>query len=254
MLLLSITLLQAQKQTPENLITDYPVMVKVEGGSFTMGDTFGGGDDNEKPTHKVTLTTFYMSTTEVTVKQYKRFCDEMGVSMPEAPEWGWEDNAPIVNVSWNRAMLYCEWLFEVTDKKYTLPTEAQWEYAARGGKHSKGTKFSGHRSMLFAGWYIENSGGKTHPVATKKVNELGLYDMSGNVNEWCSDFSDDEYYSISPSYNPKGAATFDDYSDIGDFMVNRGGGFNSPAYSITSRGNGAVDKGYVNRGFRVVYN
>jgi formylglycine-generating enzyme required for sulfatase activity len=136
--------------------------------------------------------------------------------MPEEPSWGWQDSDPIVNVNWNDASFYCEWLTEKTGTTYKLPTEAQWEFAARGGNSSKGYKYSGGNSILFVGWFTGSSGGKTHAVASKKANELGLYDMSGNIWEWCLDWYDAGYYANSPSKNPKNTAR-------GEYKVLRGG-------------------------------
>jgi formylglycine-generating enzyme len=198
----------------------YPEMVLVEGGSFTMGDEWGMGSEDELPTHEVSLKNFKISKTEVTVKQYRQFCRETGRSMPEAPSWGWQDNNPMVNVNWHDAVAYCDWLSDKMDGLYRLPTEAEWEYAARGGKNSKGFKYSGGQSMHSVGWFSENSNSRTQAVASKKPNELGIYDMSGNVWEWCSDWYGKDYYANSPSSNPRGPSS-------GSNRVLRGGSWNS---------------------------
>jgi sulfatase modifying factor 1 len=195
----------------------YPEMVVVEGGTFTMGDEWGvSTSNNELPTHEVTLKGFKISKTEVTVKQYRQFCKESGKAMPTSPTWGWQDNYPIVNVSWYDAVAYCDWLSDKLGSLCALPTEAEWEYAARGGKVSNGFKFSGGQSLTGLGWFADNSNEQTQAVATKKANELGLYDMSGNVLEWCRDWYDGSYYANSPSSNPKGPST-------GSIRVLRGG-------------------------------
>ena len=199
-----------------------PELIKVTGGTFTMGDVSGMGQGDEQPTHEVTLSDFSIGKTEITVAQYRYYCSSTGISMPEEPSWGWSDNAPIVNVSWSDAINYCDWLSEKLDQNITLPTEAQWEFAARGGNQSEGYKYAGGRSMATAGWYSDNSGAKTHKVATKKANELGLYDMSGNVWEWCIDWYDSGYYANSPSKNPKNTTR-------ADYRVLRGGGWNFSA-------------------------
>jgi formylglycine-generating enzyme required for sulfatase activity len=198
----------------------YPEMITVEGGTFTMGDTEMEGDAIEQPTHQVTLKTFKIAKTETTVAQWRVYCTATGRAMPEAPSWGWIDSHPIVNVNHSDAMAYCDWLAEKMDADYRLPTEAEWEYAARGGKLSKGTKYSGGRSLDNAGWYADNAGSKTHTVATKNPNELGIYDMSGNVWEWCKDWYGE--YSAAAQTNPKGATS-------GSRRVLRGGSWASSA-------------------------
>ena len=224
-------------------------MVTVQGGTFTMGDDQGVGEDDEQPTHEVTLSTYQISKTEVTVAQYRRYCNATGVSMPEEPSWGWQSSHPIVNVSWNDAINYCDWLSEELDQNITLPTEAQWEFAARGGTKSKGYKYAGGRSIASVGWYDANSGGKTHEVASKKANELGLYDMSGNVWEWCLDWYDGDYYGNSPSRNPKNTSKGERKS-----WVLRGGSWNDSATNcrVSYRYRNKPSNRYNFNGFRVV--
>lgn len=240
LILLSSTLLQAQ---------NYPEMIAVTGGSFTMGDEHGLGHSNEQPTHEVTLSNFSIAKTEVTVGQYKTYCNATGVSMPDEPSWGWNTNDPIVNVNWHDAINYCDWLSEKLDQNITLPTEAQWEYAARGGNKSKGYKYSAGRSMATAGWYNGNSDDKAHSVASKKANELGLYDMSGNVWEWCLDWYDGNYYKTSPNKNPKNTST-----GSKKYKVLRGGSWVGRASEcrVTDRGVNEPDYRIYNLGFRVV--
>lgn len=230
--------ISAQAQT-------YPEMILVEGGTFTMGDSEMEGDPNEQPAHSVTLKNFKIAKTETTVAQWKAYCSATGRAMPLTPSWGWIDSHPIVNVNYGDAVAYCDWLSEKMDADYRLPTEGEWEYAARGGKLSKGTKYSGGRSLDNAGWYTDNSGSKTHAVANKNPNELGLYDMSGNVWEWCKDWYG--AYSDTPSQNPKGPSS-------GASRVLRGGSWNSGAADCrvaVRRGN---DPSYRDsgRGVRVV--
>ena len=163
-------------------------MVKVEKGSFQMGSN--DGNSYEKPVHKVTLTKdFWIGETEVTQSQYKTV---MGKNPSSFKKGG---NYPVECVSWYDAMAFCRKLTELERSagrlpkgyEYTLPTEAQWEYAARGGK-SKGYEYSGSDDLGEVGWSWDNSNGATHSVRQKKPNELGLYDMSGNVYEWCRDW------------------------------------------------------------------
>ncbi|MFA5298789.1 MAG: formylglycine-generating enzyme family protein [Lutibacter sp.] len=231
-------LLSAHAQT-------YPEMILVEGGTFTMGDSEMEGETNEQPAHSVTLKSFKIAKTETTVAQWRAYCNATGRSMPETPSWGWIDNHPIVNVSWQDAVAYCDWLAEKMNADYRLPTEAEWEYAARGGKLSKGTKYSGSRSIDNAGWYGDNSGSKTHAVATKSPNELGLYDMSGNVWEWCKDWYGD--YSADAQTNPQGT------DSEGNRVLRGGGWYNSAAICRVARRNyfGPKYRDYY-FGFRVV--
>ncbi len=184
-------------------------MIKVAGGSFMMGDN-QSPDKRQKPEHLVTVPTFYMAQYTVTNAQYAVFLNEYGSSTVKTGEyageemvneyrWGVqkEENAwrpalgyeqhPIVEVSWYGAVTYCQWLSEKTGQKYRLPSEAEWEYAARGGKHSLGFPYAGSHRLAEVAWYDENSYGETHPVGLKAPNELGLHDMSGNVREWCAD-------------------------------------------------------------------
>jgi sulfatase modifying factor 1 len=174
-------------------------MILVAGGTFQMGSTTGNSD--EIPVHAVTVSSFYLDVKEVTVAQYRAFCTATARSMPSAPSWGWSEDNPIVLVSWNDATAYSQWAGK------RLPTEAEWEYAARGGNLSHGYTYSGSNTIGDVAWYNSNSGTRTQAVGTKMPNELGLYDMSGNVYEFCSDWYDAGYYSVSPSVNPKGPST-----------------------------------------------
>ncbi|MBR5323603.1 MAG: SUMF1/EgtB/PvdO family nonheme iron enzyme [Muribaculaceae bacterium] len=185
-------------------------MVYVEGGTFTMGATPEQGsdvDDDEKPAHKVTLSSYYIGRYEVTQAQWRAI-------MGENPSKFTDYNNPVEQVSWSEAQEFCKKLSTLTGKKYRLPTEAEWEYAARGGKKSKGYKYSGSNNIEDVAWYKSNSGSKTHPVGQKQPNELGIYDMSGNVSEWCYDLYDS--YTSSPQTNPTGPTS-------GSIHVNRGG-------------------------------
>ena len=197
--------------------------VFVKGGTFEMGDTFGDGSHDEKPVHKVTLSDFYMSKYEVTYDQYDVFCDSTGRKKPDDWDFGRGDN-PVTDVSWDDAKAFCDWVSSKTGYEVRLPTEAEWEYAARGGSKSKGFKYSGSNDAEKVAWYEENSDKKPHQVGKKKRNELGLYDMSGNVQEWCSDAYDEDYYRNSPSSNPKGSSFYGE-------RVLRGGAWGvSPRY------------------------
>ena len=199
----------------------YPEMINVEGGSFEMGDELGIGFANEQPVHTVTLKSFSIAKTEATVLQWKTYCTVTGRQMPKTPSQGWIDSHPIVNVSWDDAVGYCGWLSDKTGKMYSLPTEAQWEYAARGGSQSKGFEYSGGESMDMVGWFEPNSNKQTQPVAQKRANELGLYDMSGNIWEWCQDWYG--AYDAAAQTGPRDAKLG------GNNRMLRGGGWNSAA-------------------------
>ena len=175
-------------------------MVKVEGGIFSMGSTEGY---DEKPVHQVRLSDFCIGKYEVTQ-------DEWEVVMGTNPSHFKGVNKPVECVSWNDCQEFIKKLNKLTGLQFRLPTEAEWEYAARGGNKSKGYKYSGSNIIGNVAWYWDNSNQKTHPVGTKAPNELGIYDMSGNVWEWCSDWYSSSYYSSSPANNPTGPATGSD--------------------------------------------
>jgi len=186
-------------------------MVFVKGGTFQMGWTSEQSDcdANEKPVHTVTVSGFYIGKHEVTQKQWKAI-------MGNNPSYFKGDNLPPVEqVSWDDVQEFLEKLNEKTGQHYRLPTEGEWEYAARGGSVSSPTKYTGSNNIDEVAWY-GNNGNKTHPVGTKKPNELSIYDMSGNVWEWCSDWYDKNYYGNSPQYNPQGPSS-------GSRRVGRGG-------------------------------
>jgi len=193
-------------------------MVFIQGGTFEMGDVWGDGDEDERPVHTVTVSDFYMSKYEVTQKLWKEVMGNNPSSFSGC------DDCPVENVSWNDIQEFLKKLNRKTGKNYRLPYEAEWEYAARGGG-KKDYKYSGSNNADEVAWYDGNSGGKTHPVGTKKPNALGLYDMSGNVWEWCEDWYDDNYYKNSPTVNPKGPGS-------GTFRVLRGGSWGNNAWDI----------------------
>ena len=181
------------------------------------------GADNEKPVHSVTLDDFYIGKYEVTQAQWRAV-------MGSNPSHFKGDNLPVEMVSWDDVQEFIKKLNSTTGKTYRLPTEAEWEYAARGGDKSKGYKYSGSDKIEDVAWYIGNSGRKTHPVGTKKPNELDIYDMSGNVWEWCQDWFGS--YSISPQKNPQGPSS-------GYYCVLRGGSWNN--FSSFSRSASRLD-------------
>ena len=193
-------------------------MVKVEAGTFMMGATpeMEKPNSDEKPVHQVTLTNdYYMGKYEVPQALWEAV-------MGSNPSKYKGDNLPVEKVSWNDCQEFISKLNSLTGRKFRLPTEAEWEYAARGGKRSRGYQYSGNSNISDVAWYDGNSGSKTHPVGTKQANELGIYDMSGNVYEWCLDWYGS--YSSSSQTNPTGA-------DSGSKRVYRGGSWYDYAWS-----------------------
>lgn len=207
-----------------------PKMIHVEGGTFMMGNNSGNAD--EQPVHKVTLNSFFLGKYEVTFSEFKAFVDATGyLTDAEQPDsvnmkqglpprgknngtWKMFTNnipvtmsdsmRPVGNVSWNDAVAYCNWLSKETGKKFRLPTEAEWEYASKGGAKSKNFKFSGGNILGEVAWFTDNSEGRSHTIGKKMANELDIYDMTGNIAEWCYDWYGDTYFKTSPEENPMG--------------------------------------------------
>ncbi|NOR65087.1 MAG: SUMF1/EgtB/PvdO family nonheme iron enzyme [Candidatus Scalindua sp.] len=189
-------------------------MVFVKGGCFDMGDIFGTGTSDEKPVHTVCIGDFYLGKTEVTQKQWE---DVVGKN-PSKFQCG---DCPVEKVSWNNVQDFIKKLNEKTGMNYRLPTEAEWEYAARSGGHKE--QWAGTNDEEEIGeytWYGFTAEGVTHAVGGKTPNGIGLYDMMGNVWEWCSDWYDKKYYEYSPSKDPQGPSE-------GSNRVIRGGGWRS---------------------------
>ena len=227
-------------------------MVYVEGGTFQMGATSEQGRDyysDEIPVHSVTLSDYYIGKFEVTQGLWEKV---MGTTIHEqrikagySSTNGVGSDYPMYYVNWEEAQEFCKKLSQLTGKTYVLPTEAQWEYAARGGVKSRGYKYSGSNTIGNVAWYSDNSSSSTRPVATKQPNELGLYDMSGNVWEWCSDW--DGYYSSESQSNPTGPST-------GSRRVLRGGswGYYAGGCRVSYRIGNYPSYRNFNYGFRVV--
>ena len=199
-------------------------MVGVEGGTFQMGSTDSDAYDSEKPVHQVTVSSFSIGQTEVTQALWYAVMGQKPTSGGSqwSSTYGLGDNRPAYYVSWDDCQEFITKLNQITGQQFRLPTEAEWEYAARGGNKSKGYKYSGSNTIGDVAWYWDNipsqtsgnSGYGTQPVATKQANELGIYDMSGNVWEWCSDWYGS--YSSSAQTNPTGPTS-------GSIRVIRGG-------------------------------
>ena len=191
-------------------------MVVVEGSTFTMGGTDEQGDDayeDEYPVHQVTLSSYYIAQTEVTKELWQAV---LGGS------FSGDMNCPVAGVNWTRCQEFITTLNAMTGLNFRMPTEAEWEFAARGGNKSKGYKYSGSNRITDVAWYSGNNTGSLHPVATKGPNELGLYDMSGNASEWCADVRGD--YNEGAQTDPLGPET-------GYYRIFRGGCYEDGAKS-----------------------
>ena len=228
-----------QPQRPQHNLPEIE-MVYVSGGTFTMGATSEQGFDyevDERPAHSVTLSGYYIGKYEVTQELWEAV-------MGSNPSDFKGDNLPVENVSWNDVQEFLRKLNAMTGKRYRLPTEAEWEFAARGGNSSRGYKYSGSNSLGSVAWYRDNSGRGTHAVGTKSPNELGIYDMSGNVREWCQDWYGS--YSSSSQRNPKG-------TNSGSYRVFRGGSWNYDARlcRVSIRYYNNPDLRYNSLGFRL---
>lgn len=190
-------------------------MIFVKGGCYQMGDIFGDGDGDEKPVHEVCVSDFYIGKYEVTQGQWRQI---MGSNPSQFSSCG--DKCPVESVSWNDAQDFISRLNSRSGKRYRMPTEAEWEYAARSG--GKREKYAGGNDVDAVAWYDSNSGSRTHPVGQKQPNGLGLYDMSGNVWEWCQDWYGGSYYNQSSRDNPGGPSS-------GSGRVGRGGSWSDTA-------------------------
>jgi len=247
-------------------------MILVEGGQFLMGSPYSDGlaEKDEQPQNTVSVDSFYMSKYEVTVEEWKAYIKDKGISMPAEPKWGWEDSFPMSSVTWLDAVDYCNWLSEKHSLEpayskrgsyyfcnfsatgYRLPTEAEWEYAARGGKKSKGYLYAGANNPDRMSWNQTNSEGRPHTIGTRYANELGIHDLNGNVWEWCWDIYDELYYKdmkkeLTSTDNPKGGTD-------GDYRVVKGGSWDSKV-SFLRPGNkvrAKVTQVYDFFGFRIV--
>jgi formylglycine-generating enzyme required for sulfatase activity len=215
-------------------------MIRVDGGTFTMGATSEQGSDaygDEKPAHQVTLSPYYIGETEVTQALWEAV-------MGSNPSYFNGARRPVEEVSWDDCQDFIRKLNQKTGQNFRLPTEAEWEYAARGGNKSRGFKYAGSNTIGDVAWYTDNSGSTTHDVKTKQANELGLYDMSGNVWEWCQDWKGG--YSSSAQTNPTGPSS-------GSGRVSRGGSWDSLAWGcrVSYRNGGTPDVRLSDLGLRL---
>lgn len=220
--------------------------VLVAGGSFLMGSADGYSD--ERPVHTVTMHPFYMSATEITFKQYDAFCAATGRAEPADSGWG-RGNMPVFDINWNDAKEYCSWLSDQLGASIHLPTEDEFEYAARGGNMGHGYTYSGSNHIDDVGWFVGNSKGRPHKVGGRMPNELGIYDLSGNVWEWCQD-----WYHRTYDGAPSSDSSWNTQSVSTPYRVVRGGSWNSSSYNCrVSVRNDGTSTGWVNMaGFRLV--
>jgi formylglycine-generating enzyme required for sulfatase activity len=202
--------------------------IEVEAGSLKMG-----GDGAART---ISIERFLISATEVTFDQYDAFCDATGTQKPDDNGWG-RGARPVINVSYEDAAEFCEWLSGETRSGVRLPSEAEWVYAAQGGHRSQGYTYSGGNDKDEVSWNQDNSGDRTHPVGTKQPNELGLYDMSGNLWEWCADV---------PQAETRVSGKDAEHVVCGDSFDNPG---SSMGYKLSVRLPG--DSRHINIGFRI---
>ncbi len=258
-LVFSIVLFFQPEESEESEKIDIPETVLISGGTYQMGEANGEGD--EKPVHKVTLSDFYIGKYEVTVKQYKQFCEDTKRELPKAPEWGWIDSHPIMNIIWYDAQAYIQWLNKKSGQNYRLPTEAEFEYVIRnGGKQGvypfkkstndpkenvadesfskKNPNWS--RSRIWKD-YTDGYAG-TSPVGSFSANDLGVHDINGNAWEWVSDWYAD--YTDKDATNPTGPTE-------GKFKVGRGASYNADPWHTRSAGRNWVEPEFKKPGFRI---
>ena len=266
-----VTPIKKEPRYKDNMIEEISNnMIFVEGGSFMMGDEFN--KNKNEPAHGVKLNSFYVHKFEITHRQFSYFMAKTGYTTEaQLKDGAWlitgtkrkeinfsydavgkvrtdvTTNDPVLYVSWNDALAFCAWLSKETNRTFRLPTEAEWEYAARGGKKSQALNFAGIGRPDEVAWFNSNSGNQTHPVGKRNANELGIHDMSGNAWEWCADWFEEKYYKNSPSESPTGPSE-------GKKRVIRGGSWQSDLAQIRSisRSSATPSEGFYSIGFRIV--
>jgi len=222
-----------------------PGLVPIPAGWFFMGSE--AGQENERPVHRVWVDAFYLACRQVTHEDYASFLDATGNKAPplwDDPNFNHPDQ-PVVSVSWFEAVRYCEWLSEITARKYRLPTEAEWERAARGGLEGKQFPWGDDPAQSLPDYGKRWIAGP-EPVARYQPNGFGLYDISENVHEWCSDWFQPDYYATSPARDPQGPET-------GQRRVSRGGSWRHhiKVARCAARSSIPPDFQYADYGFRV---
>lgn len=223
-----------------------PFLIRIPAGWFLMGSE--AGQDVERPVHRLWVDGFAMAATQVTVEQYGQFLEATGHVTP--PKWGDAEFAdprqPVVAVSWFEAVAYCEWLSLVTGSRYRLPTEAEWERAARGGVEGKLFPWGDEQPMSRPGYAARWQAGP-EPVGKSEPNAYGLFEMCENVHEWCSDWFDAGYYAVSPKRNPQGP-------EEGKRKASRGGSWRHQIKiaRCSARSSIPPEFQYADYGFRVV--
>ena len=248
-----------------------PVLVRVEHGSFDMGSE--DGLPRERPVHRVTISRdFFMAAYLTTFQDFDHFCTETSRTRPRDKEPGMSrGRKPVRNVTWYDATDFCNWLSsregltpcysgygqsvvcDFAANGYRLPTEAEWEYAARGGRNGGGGRFAGSDNPDDTCWYGDNSGDMTHPGGLKQPNPLGIYDLCGNIFEWCWDWYADDYYGRSPSVDPRGAEAPGTVAPWKWEKSRRGGSWRESPADITVWCRSQDYAGYVgDNGFRIV--
>ena len=231
-----------EEKLPGNIAFD---MLLVEGGEYLMGDADEEALDREKPVHRVKLFTFYLGKYPVTQAVWRAVMEASPdpTKAGENPSRFKGENRPVEQVSWNDVQKFLKKLNSLTKQDYRLPTEAEWEFAARGGLHSEEYLYAGSDKLRQVGWYDENRDDETHEVGQKLKNELGLYDMSGNVYEWCYDWYDEKYYE---ECYKKGVVEDPQGPVQGDYRVVRGGSYFGSALNCRAasrHGHGPANRG-----------